>query len=205
MRAPCCACRAVLSVIESDDTVHDLGPMTAQSMLTFRQAIPGDTARCYQIEIAAYEGDEAATREKIARRIAQYPEGFLVMELAGEIIGFINSGCANEVVLSDESFKELVGHDPRAPNVVIMSVAIDPAHQGRGHATPLMDTFVGQMRRMGKKSIHLMCKERHVALYRRLGYRYLQPSPSDHGGMAWHEMMMDLQTPAMCEDRPPVH
>ena len=166
--------------------------MTSQSMPTFRQAVPADTARCYQIEISAYEGDEAATREKIATRIAVYPEGFLVMELAGEIVGFINSGCAHEVVLADESFKELVGHDPLAPNVVVMSVAIDPGHQGRGHATPMMRTFVEQMRRLGKQSIHLMCKERHVDLYRRLGYRYLRPSPSGHGGMAWHEMLMEL-------------
>jgi ribosomal protein S18 acetylase RimI-like enzyme len=159
---------------------------------TLRQARPPDTARCYHIETTAYEGDEAATREKIATRIARYPEGFLVMELDGKIIGFINSGCAYDVVMSDEAFKELVGHDPEAPNVVIMSVVLDPAYQGRGYATLLMRTFVERMRRMGKKSIHLMCKERHVGLYAHLGYRYVKPSASDHGGMAWHEMTMDL-------------
>jgi len=159
---------------------------------TFRDATPADTDRCFQIEISAYEGDEAATREKIATRIAQYPQGFLVMELQGELIGFINCGCAQQVVLADEAFKELVGHDPLAPNVVIMSVAIDPAHQGHGYASRMMQTFVERMRRMGKKSIHLMCKERHVGLYERLGYRYLRPSASDHGGMAWHEMEMAL-------------
>lgn len=159
---------------------------------SFRLATPLDTSRCYQIESSAYEGDEAATREKIATRIAQYPEGFLVMELHGEIIGFINSGCAHEVVLADESFKELVGHDPQAPNVVIMSVVIDRAHQGKGLASLMMRTFVGDVRRMGKKTIHLMCKDRHVPLYERLGYRYVRPSASDHGGMAWHEMVMAL-------------
>jgi ribosomal protein S18 acetylase RimI-like enzyme len=158
----------------------------------FRQALPSDVARCYEIETAAYEGDEAATREKIATRISQYPEGFLVMELAGDVIGFINSGCAFDVVMSDESFKELVGHDPSAPNVVIMSVVIDPAYQRRGYSTLMMQTFVEQMRRAGKRTIHLMCKARHVDLYRRLGYRYVRPSPSDHGGMAWHEMLMEL-------------
>ncbi|MEJ8814467.1 GNAT family N-acetyltransferase [Variovorax ureilyticus] len=159
---------------------------------TFRPAAPADTSRCYEIEISSYEGDEAATREKIATRIAQYPEGFLVMELAGDIIGFINCGCAHEVVLADESFKELVGHDPMALNVVIMSVVIDRAHQGKGYASLMMRSFVERMRGIGKKTIHLMCKDRHVALYERLGYRYVKPSASDHGGMAWHEMVMDL-------------
>lgn len=159
---------------------------------TFRQAVPSDAARCFEIESTAYEGDEAATFAKIAKRIADYPEGFLVMEQDGQTIGFINSGCAHEVVMSDESFKELVGHIASAPNVVIMSVVIDPAWQGRGHASVLMQTFVTRMREAGKRTIHLMCKERHVGLYTRQGYRYVQPSSSDHGGMSWHEMVMDL-------------
>ena len=130
----------------------------------FRPACPADVDRCFRIETSAYEGDEAATREKIATRIAQYPQGFLVMELDGAVIGFINSGCAYEVVMSDEAFKELVGHDPAAPNVVIMSVVIDPAHQGKGYASQMMRTFVARMAELDKKTIHLMCKERHVAL-----------------------------------------
>lgn len=162
------------------------------SIPTFRTATPADTSRCYQIEISAYEGDEAATREKIATRIEQYPQGFLVMELDGEVIGFINSGCAHDVVMSDEAFKELVGHDAEAPNAVIMSVVIDPAYQGKGYSTLMMRTFVQRMQALGKKSIHLMCKERHVELYKRMGYRYVRPSVSDHGGMAWHEMVMDI-------------
>lgn len=159
---------------------------------TFRTATLADTDRCFEIETTAYEGDEAATREKIATRIAQYPAGFLIMELEREIIGFINSGCAQEVVMSDEAFKELVGHDPAAPNVVIMSVVIDPAQQGKGYATLLMRTFIERMAGQGKRTLHLMCKDRHVPLYERLGYRYVKPSASDHGGMAWHEMVMEL-------------
>ena len=164
---------------------------------TFRNATPADVSRCFQIETSAYEGDEAATREKIAIRIDRYPQGFLIMERCGEIIGFINGGCAHDVVMSDETFKELVGHDPRAPNVVIMSVVIDPAHQGKGYASLMMRAFVERMRAMGKRTIHLMCKERHVELYARMGYRYVKPSTSDHGGMAWHEMVMDDLSGAM--------
>ena len=160
--------------------------------LTLRNARPADAARCFAIETGAYEGDEAATLEKIATRIRLYPEGFLVLEAGGEVVGFINGGCAHEVVMSDEAFKELVGHSPQAPNVVIMSVVVDPVHQGKGCSTTLMNAFVQRMRALDKRTIHLMCKDRHVQLYERMGYRYVQPSASDHGGMAWHEMVMDL-------------
>ena len=161
--------------------------------LTLRNALPTDAARCFQIETTAYEGDEAATLEKIATRIAQYPEGFLILEEDGAVVGFINSGCAHEVVMSDEAFKELVGHDAEAPNVVIMSVVVDPAHQGKGYAKRLMTAFVQRMGTLGKQTIHLMCKQQHVPLYTRMGYTYVRPSPSDHGGMAWHEMVMALK------------
>ena len=165
---------------------------SAMTKITFRQPTLKDAERCYQIETTAYEGDEAATLEKIRTRIARYPQGFLILEQGDEIVGFINSGCAHNVVMSDEEFKELIGHDPAAPNVVIMSVVVSPEHQGKGFSTLLMRRFVEQMQRLGKKTIHLMCKEQHVALYAKLGYQYVQPSPSDHGGMSWHEMVMDI-------------
>lgn len=162
------------------------------STVVFRQAVPGDVARCYEIETVSYEGDEAATRGKIATRISRYPEGFLCMELEGRVIGFINAGCAWEVVMSDEEFKELVGHDPAAPNAVIMSVVVHPDYQGKGYSSLMMREFIAQMRAMKKETIHLMCKDRHVDLYAHFGFRYMKPSDSDHGGMAWHEMMMAL-------------
>lgn len=158
----------------------------------FRQAVPADVDRCYEIETLAYEGDEAATREKIATRIQRYPQGFMCMELNGEVAGFINAGCAWEVVMSDEEFKELVGHDPNAPNAVIMSVVVHPDFQGKGYSSLMMREFVTRMKAMHKKTIHLMCKDRHVDLYAHFGYRYVKPSESDHGGMAWHEMVMAL-------------
>lgn len=158
----------------------------------FRQAVPADVDRCYEIETLAYEGDEAATREKIATRIQRYPQGFMCMELNGEVAGFINAGCAWEVVMSDEEFKKLVGHDPHAPNAVIMSVVVHPDFQGKGYSSLMMREFVTRMKAMHKKTIHLMCKDRHVDLYAHFGYRYVKPSESDHGGMAWHEMVMAL-------------
>ena len=162
-------------------------------MINFRQAMANDVDRCYEIETSAYEGDEAATYEKIDRRVRDYPQGFLLLEENGHVVGFINSGCAHQVVMSDEAFKELIGHDPGAPNVVIMSVVVDPAHQGKGYSKLLMQAFIKQMVDLGKSSISLMCKEHHLPLYRRFGYSYLRPSVSEHGGMSWHEMTMLLK------------
>lgn len=159
---------------------------------TIRTVSSHDVDRCYEIEIASYEGDEAATKEKISKRSRMYPNGFIVLEIKEEVAGFINSGCAYDVVMSDEEFKELIGHDPAAPNVVIMSVVVHPDYQGKGFSGLMMKAFIERMKGLGKKTIHLMCKERHVSLYEKYGFSYVKQSESDHGGMSWHEMVMAL-------------
>lgn len=144
------------------------------------------------MENAAYEGDEAATLEKIRMRIELYPQGFLLLETEAGVVGFINSGCADVVKMEDDAFKEFVGHDVDAPNVVILSVVVDPAFQGQGLSRVLMEEFVARMKAMNKATIYLMCRDYNVPLYEKFGYRYLNPSASNLGGRAWHEMSMVL-------------
>ena len=104
------------------------------SKILIREVCISDLDRCYAIESTAYAGDQAASREKIGKRIEIYPEGFLVLEFEGEIAGLINSGATDNVQLSDEEFKELTGHDPNGKKIVIMSIAIHPEFQGKGFA-----------------------------------------------------------------------
>jgi len=151
-----------------------------------------DLDRCFEIESISYDGDEAATREKIKTRIETYPEGFWVLEVEERIAGFINSGCTDKVEMADESFKELVGHDPDGRHNVIMSLVVHPEYQGRGLASILMAHHVKRMRELNKASIQLMCKKQHVPIYQRFGFNYLKPSSSNHGGVSWHEMVMIL-------------
>ncbi|MDL2407170.1 GNAT family N-acetyltransferase [Rhizobium calliandrae] len=73
-----------------------------------------------------------------------------------------------------------------------MSVVVDPAEQGKGYSKLLMNEFIRRMTEMGKKTIHLMCRDNHIPLDEKMGYRYTKPSASDHGGKVWHEMIMDL-------------
>ncbi|WP_370280438.1 GNAT family N-acetyltransferase [Pontibacterium sp.] len=151
-----------------------------------------DLDRCYEIETVSYGGDEAASKEKILKRIRTYPEGFTVLENEREIIGFINAGATDNVVLSDEDFKELVGHDPNGKKIVIMSVVVHPDYQGQGMAGKLMDDFIGRMKLMGKDEIYLICQKELITMYAKFGYQDLGPSESDHGGLSWHEMSLSL-------------
>jgi len=160
--------------------------------LNIRNVTEQDIDRCYEIETTAYTGDEAASKEKILKRIRTYPEGFIVLENEREIVGFINAGATDNVVLSDEEFKELIGHDPAGKQIVIMSVVVHPDYQLQGMAARLMDAFIGRMKAMRKQEIYLICQTELIPMYAKFGYQDLGPSDSDHGGLSWHEMSLTL-------------
>ncbi|SEF64407.1 GNAT family N-acetyltransferase [Marinobacterium lutimaris] len=157
-----------------------------------REVTLSDLDRCYEIETSAYAGDEAASREKIEKRILTYPEGFIVLEIDGAVVGFVNGGATDRVQMSDEAFKELVGHDPAGSQIVIMSVVVHPAHHRRGYASRLLDAFIDKMTRMNKQAIHLICQTELIDFYANHGFCYRGASASDHGGLSWHEMTLEL-------------
>lgn len=157
-----------------------------------REVTVSDLDRCFEIETVSYQGDEAANKEKILKRIKTYPQGFIVLEVNGEIAGFINSGATHKVELSDEAFKELVGHDPDGAHIVIMSVVVHPDYQGRGFAGQLMSHFISKMKELNKSSIHLICQTGLIEMYGRQGFKYICESDSSHGNMNWHEMSLKL-------------
>lgn len=158
-----------------------------------REVKEKDLDRCFEIEADSYAGDEAASKAKILKRIQQYPQGFIVFEVDGKIAGFINSGATDTVELSNEAFKELVGHDPDGQHIVIMSVVVHPDYQGKGIAGKLLKRFMINMRELGKSSVYLICQTELIDLYAKYGFDYIGESESDHGGMRWHEMVLVLK------------
>lgn len=163
------------------------------SNVIIRNVNEQDLDRCFEIESVSYSGDEAATKEKILKRINAYPEGFIILENDREIIGFINSGATHEVDLSNEDFKDLICHDVEGKYIVILSVVVHPTYQGKGMASTLMNSFIDRMRALGKTSIYLICQTQLIDMYARFGFIDLGISDSDHGGMSWNEMSLSLQ------------
>ena len=161
--------------------------------LKIREVTKQDLDRCFEIESVSYSGEEAASRDKILKRINTYPEGFIVLENEQEIIGFINSGATHSVELSNEEFKELVGHDPAGKHIVILSVVVHPAYQRKGMAGKLMRNFIGRMKSLGKSDIHLICQAELIEMYASYGFTDRGASASNHGGMSWNEMSLSLR------------
>jgi ribosomal protein S18 acetylase RimI-like enzyme len=162
--------------------------------VNIRQVTAEDLEACFVIETACFPPSESADKETIALRIAKFPQGFLVAEVAGQLVGMLNSGCTNKADLSSEDLKKLIGHDAAGGNLVVFSLAVHPNFQKRGIARRLMMCFFEEARRLEKQKILLICKQELVGYYQRLGFVHLGGSKSTHGGSVWHEMgffMMD--------------
>ena len=118
-----------------------------------RNVTDQDLEACFAVESRCFFPSEAASKEKIEKRIKVFPQGFLVAELDGTVIGHINSGSTNKEDITDKEFKDLVGHDNEGRNIVIFSLAILPEFQKKGIARQLMARFIEESRKLKKKKL----------------------------------------------------
>ena len=160
--------------------------------ITIRHVLPEDLDECFTVETAGFPPEEAATRATIRLRIETFPEGFLVAEVNGRIVGILNSAATDKDDISDEELKQLIGHDPAGKNMVVFALAVLPDFQKQGIARALMSRFVGEARERGKGNILLMCKQHLIDYYERMGFDHSGLSKSTHGGAEWHQMRLGL-------------
>ena len=77
--------------------------------IIIRHVLPKDLDDCFAVETAGFPPEEAATRQTIKLRIEVFPEGFLVAEVDGKVVGILNSAATDKDDISDEELKQLIG------------------------------------------------------------------------------------------------
>ena len=162
-------------------------------MVDIRLVEETDLDVCYAIEQTCFPASVAATREQIEKRIHMFPEGFLVAEMDGQIVGMLNSGATNKDDITDVALKHMVGHESNGKNIVIYAVAVLPEHQMKGIARQLVNLFIEQARYLGKEQILLICKSSLTVYYATFGFEERGQSKADFGGFEWYEMALTLK------------
>jgi len=160
--------------------------------VAIRNVIPSDLDECFVVEIYGFPSEEAASKETLRLRIETFPQGFLVAEQNGNVIGILNSASTNKDDISDEELKQLVGHDPDGKNMVVFALAVLPEYRGQGIARRLMAKFIEEARKLKKENVLLMCKRHLITYYQSMGFEHAGLSKSMHGGAEWHEMKLRL-------------
>ncbi|WP_094607872.1 hypothetical protein SPSIL_056170 [Sporomusa silvacetica DSM 10669] len=160
--------------------------------VTIRRVQLNDVDRVTEIEAICFPITEAATRQSFEDRITVFPEYFLVAEVEGLVIGFINGCVTNSSVIYDELFYSTEHHIPDGKNVAIFGLDVIPGYRRIGIAARLMKHFIQLAKHTGRKSVILTCKEQLVHYYKSFGYVNNGVSKSTHGGAEWFDMTLVL-------------
>lgn len=151
-----------------------------------------DLDACFVVERRCFLPAEAASQEKIEKRIRLFPQGFLVAELDKQIVGFINGAATPQEEIAAAEFKDMVGHETDGRNMVAFALAVVPEFRRKGIARQLMSGFIDVASRLKKEKVMLICKSNLISYYESFGFIYAGESASTHGGSRWHEMYLPL-------------
>jgi ribosomal protein S18 acetylase RimI-like enzyme len=156
--------------------------------LTIRYVHSRDIEKVHGIEMECFPSKEASSMPAFDERIRLFPEGFLVGEVDGEIIGFISGIATNSDYLLDEYFESMDAHEMNGRTIIVLTLAVASSCQGNGYATDLMNAYIDEVERQGRKKIVLTCKEYLVQYYEKFGFVNEGLSDSNLGGAKWYDL-----------------
>ncbi|KAH9822585.1 hypothetical protein DFH28DRAFT_882073 [Melampsora americana] len=158
---------------------------------TFDLVKSSELNRVFELESAGFHSDEAASLETINYRHELAPDLFLgVYDSSGQLIGYINGTRSTTSVLDHQS---MTTHQPEGAYILIHSVCIDPAQRHKGLATSLLKEYINSVKGSCSELI-LVCHQELKPLYLSVGFLDSGKSDLVHGGIAWWEMRLGMNT-----------
>ena len=105
---------------------------------TVRSVRQDDLESIAEIESVCFPAAEAASRASFKERIAAFPESFLVAEVGGRLVGYINGCATDSPVIFDELFYSTSHHNKTGENLTVFGLAVIPEFRKQGIASQLM-------------------------------------------------------------------
>lgn len=143
-----------------------------------------------KIEAACFPEAEAASLEQIEKRLAVFPENFLVAEEDGRLVGFINGGTTDQPHLPDELYHDADLHCPQGKWQTVFGLDVLPQYRRRGIGARLIDEFTALAKQRGKYGVILTCKDHMIPYYEQRGFVWYGAANSCHGGARWNDMRL---------------
>lgn len=93
------------------------------------------------------------------------------------------------------------GHNEDGQTVCLHSLCVHPEFQDRGLGKVLLTSWVQRIRDSGvAKRIALICRDRYIAFYERVGFKKVGESACQYGGGGWFDMAIDFEEDADDDD-----
>ncbi|MBK7441702.1 MAG: GNAT family N-acetyltransferase [Bacteroidetes bacterium] len=156
--------------------------------MIIRNANLNDLETIYNIEIACFPPNQAATSKTLSERLNAYPLHFWVLEENGKIRGFINGMITNFDTVKDEMFKNVDLHDSNGSWQSVFGLAVAPEFQKLGYGSILIHHLIQVSKQNKLKGVTLTCEKHLIPYYEKLGFINSGRSASNHGGDVFYDM-----------------
>ncbi|MDT0616994.1 GNAT family N-acetyltransferase [Salinisphaera sp. P385] len=134
--------------------------MTQSSRMIVRAAAIADLSAIRAVTTKAYPGMAAYTRDELRGQINNFPEGQLVAEYEGKVVGYCATLCLpEEQVLAPHTWAEITGngygstHDSDGDYLYGYEVCVDPDFRGMRIAQRLYRERFALCRKLGLKGV----------------------------------------------------
>ena len=161
--------------------------------LNLRYAVLQDLVALKIIEDACFPEAEAASLESLSERLQLFPESFLVAEVEGELVGFVNGAVIDEPIIRDAHYHDAALHNPDGAYQSVFGLDVSPAHRKQGIAEKLVTALIDAARQAGRKGLTLCCKEEKIPYYEKFGLVNSGKSSSTHGNAVWYDMILHFE------------
>ncbi len=159
--------------------------------MIIRSASIDDLDQIHQIEKECFPIAEAATKEQLKERLHYYSNHFCLLFENNQLISFIDGFVTNEKDLTDQMYEEASMHDEFGDWQMIFGVNTHPAYQHKGYAREVMNAFLSDAKKQGRKGVVLTCKKKLLSFYEQFGFvNEGITNQSVHGNVQWYQMRL---------------
>ena len=160
--------------------------------MRIRKATPQDAPLLARIEAVCFPAAEAATLKRFEERLAVFADHFLILEIDGQAVGFVDGMVCDSIVIEDAMYEHAGLHSARGSWQSIFGLNVLPQWRNRGCAAELINAFIALAKAQGRRGVTLACKEHMLHYYARFGFVPLGASASQHGGARWFDMVLEF-------------
>lgn len=156
--------------------------------MKIRTATMKDLTEIVNIEATCFPMAEAATEESFQKRLEAFSEHFWLLEDGEKIVGFVNGMVTDCADLTDEMYEDASMHNEQGAWQMIFGLDVISECRCKGYAASLMEHFLKEAEKQGRKGVVLTCKERLIHYYAKFGFVNEGVSGSTHGDVVWYQM-----------------
>ena len=156
--------------------------------MNIRNATLDDLETIHKIEATCFPANQAASMNTFSERLKVYPNHFWLIELDGQVVGFINGMLSDNDTIKDEMFKHPELHNESGAWQSVFGLAVLPEFQNRGLAGKLLEHLFEVSVQNNRKGIVLTCEKHLISYYEKFGFVNVGLSKSVHGGDVFYDM-----------------